>query len=338
MTVRYRCSRPFNWLEIHEDGSAFVCCPAWLRRPIGNLLTAPWQQVWNSAVAQEVRKTVLNGTLHGCSPRRCPFLAEVKPPVYRDGQCDDPSLLAVLHQGEAFLNHGPRTVNLSFDPRCNLTCPSCRQNPRSLDAGAVKRVDRLVHLVVEDLAPQVEELRLSGHGDPFAAAGYRQILAKISPTTFPSLQRLHLHSNGLLWTPQRWAELAHLHPYLSSAEISVDAADAVVYAENRGGNFAVLLNNLAFLQTLPCSLLLSCVVQQNNYRQMSAFVALAQRFGARAYFSPVINWGTWSRAEYRKRAVHLPDHPEHTAFCAELAHIAHLADVDIGALSVALHR
>nr|WP_320115641.1 SPASM domain-containing protein [uncultured Desulfuromonas sp.] len=336
MKAQYVCSRPFDWLEIHDDGSAFVCCPAWLRRPIGNLLTTPWQQVWNSAVAVELRKTVLNGTLHNCSVRRCPFLAAVKPPVSAVDPCDDVRLLDALRQKTTCLHRGPRTLNLSFDPRCNLVCPSCRQQPQTLDDAGLARIDRLVQLVVEELASDVEELRLSGHGDPFAAAGYRQILTQVNTTTFPRLQRLHLHSNGLLWTPQRWAELAHLHPYLTSAEISIDAADAAVYGQNRGGDFDLLLENLSFIQTLPIDLLLSCVVQHNNYQQMTEFVRLAQRFGARSYFSPLINWGTWSRAEYQRRAVHLPHHPDHEAFCAQLARVANLPNVDVGALSVAL--
>lgn len=336
MSVQYVCSRPFDWLEIHDDGSAFVCCPAWLRRPVGNLLATPWRQVWNSAVAVELRKTVINGSLHNCSARRCPFLAAIKPPVFTADQCGDARLFDAIQQKNTCLQHGPRTLNLSFDPRCNLTCPSCRQQPHNPDPAALANIDRLVQLVVDELAPDVEELRLSGHGDPFAAAGYRQILARVNATTFPRLQRLHLHSNGLLWTPQRWAELAHLHPYLTSAEISIDAADAMVYAENRGGDFDVLQENLAFIQTLPIDLLLSCVVQHNNYRQMTDFVRLAQRFGARSYFSPLINWGTWDRAEYLRRAVHLPHHPDHEAFCVRLASIVDLPDVDVGALSVAL--
>ncbi|EAT16199.1 SPASM domain-containing protein [Desulfuromonas acetoxidans] len=336
MKIAYVCSRPFDWLEIHDDGSAFVCCPAWLRRPVGNLLTTPWRQVWNGAVAVELRKTVINGTLHNCSARRCPFLAAITSPVAVADQCDDAHLLEDIRQKNTCLKHGPNTLNLSFDPRCNLTCPSCRHQPPVLDDSALARIDCLVRLVGDELAPDVEELRLSGHGDPFAAAGYRQILNQVSATTFPRLQRLHLHSNGLLWTPQRWVELAHLHSYLTSAEISIDAADVTVYAENRGGDFNLLLENLAFIQSLSIDLLLSCVVQLNNYHQMSDFVHLARRFGARSYFSPLINWGTWSRAEYQRRAVHLSEHPDHQAFCEALAQVATLPDVDVGALSVVL--
>jgi len=332
MSESYYCSRPFDWLEIHADGSAFVCCPAWLRRPIGNLLTTPWPQVWNSRVAVELRKTVLNGSLHSCSPRRCPFLASLTFPVCVANRCDDPRLLAVIRRGESHLQRGPRTLNLSFDPRCNLSCPSCRQQPVSLDNAGQHAVDTLSHFVLEELAADVEELRLSGHGDPFSAPGYRYLLHQVDSHRFPRLKRLHLHSNGLLWTPQHWDEFAHLHPYLSSAEISIDAADATLYAENRGGDFSQLLANLQFIQSLSINLRLSCVVQHNNYHQMSDFVHLARRFGACSYFSPLINWGTWSRADYHQRAVHLPGHPDHQAFRAQLAKVAALPDVDVGTL------
>ena len=332
------CSRPFNWLEIHTDGSAFVCCPAWLRRPVGNLLTSSWQEVWNSPTAIELRKTILNGSFHYCSVKRCPFLAQKQPPVCAAGQVVDGDVGVAFTQGLSSLPSPPRILNLSYDPRCNLHCPSCRQQPVVLTAEQRERIDVLTTLVMGELAPHIEELRISGHGDPFAAAAYRQVLVSIDGVRFPRLKRLHLHSNGLLWTAATWHTLANIHPYVHSAEISVDAADAPVYQRNRGGDFSRLLDNLAFIHQLDLDLELSCVVQHNNYHQMSDFVALSRRFGARSYFSPLINWGTWSRDEYRRRAVHRADHPDHDAFLWQLNQVALLPDVSVGHLAPLLSR
>ena len=77
----YTCSRPFQWCEVHPDGSVFLCCPAWLKRPIGNLLQQPIEKIWNGAVAQEIRKSILNGSFHNCSKKRCPYLQEKSGPV-----------------------------------------------------------------------------------------------------------------------------------------------------------------------------------------------------------------------------------------------------------------
>ena len=44
---RLICTQPFNWCEIHTDGSVFACCPSWLSEPLGNLLQTPFQDIWN---------------------------------------------------------------------------------------------------------------------------------------------------------------------------------------------------------------------------------------------------------------------------------------------------
>jgi hypothetical protein len=162
---------------------------------------------------------------------------------------------------------------------------------------------------------------------PLSAAGDPR-----SPGLFPRLRRIHLHSNGQLWDEAHWAALAAVQPLVKSAEISVDAASAGTYARTRGGDFDRLLENLAFVATLPLSLTLSCVVQADNYRELPAFAALARRFGTRAYLSQLVNWGTFSGEEFRWRAVHRREHPEHEDLLAVLRPLAAAADVDLGNL------
>lgn len=142
-----------------------------------------------------------------------------------------------------------------------------------------------------------------------------------------------LHSNGQLWDAAAWADLANLHPLVTTAEISIDAAGSVTYGENRrGGDFSRLLRNLDFIATLPLTLKFSCVVQRNNYRELPAFVDLGRRYGAAVYFSRLVNWGVFDRNEFSRRAVHLPDHPEHDDLCAILRRLEPLPQVDLGNL------
>ncbi len=56
------CTRPFEWFEVPPDGSVFLCCPAWLKRSIGNLLQQSIYEIWNGPVAQEIRKSIFNGS------------------------------------------------------------------------------------------------------------------------------------------------------------------------------------------------------------------------------------------------------------------------------------
>ncbi len=38
---------------------------------------------------------------------------------------------------------------------------------------------------------------------------------------------------------------------------------------------------------------------------------LGQTFGFDIYFTSLVNWGTFSEKEFRRRAIHLPEHPKH---------------------------
>ncbi|HWO43631.1 MAG TPA: hypothetical protein VNO43_17720 [Candidatus Eisenbacteria bacterium] len=138
----------------------------------------------------------------------------------------------------------------------------------------------------------------------------------------PNLRHIHLHSNGLLWTEAMWRTIPEdIRVLIRSCEISIDAARSDTYAINRrGGNFSKLLANLNFISALrrdgPLEFVkISMVVQANNFREMPAFVRLGERFGFDSvYFSQLVNWGTFSDAEFRSRAVHLPAHPAHREF------------------------
>jgi len=326
------CPRPFEWFEIHPDGSVFLCCPAWLKRPVGNLLRQSVEEIWNGPVAVELRKTVLNGSFHSCSRQRCPHLAGegglVRP---LDGLPAGPSTEA-LAAGCFRLDYPPLKLNLCFDHGCNLACPSCRDGLYHPTEQERERSARLAEIVRRELLPRAVEVTLSGYGDPFAAPAYRELLGWMSRQTCPQIDSLFLNSNGQLFTPENWAGLANLHPLLQGVEISCDAATQATYAKNRGGDFECLLGNLAFIATLGVPLKLSMVVQANNYREMPALADLAAGLGASCYFSGLVNWGTFSRVEYRHRAVHLPDHRQHPEFLGVLRLLAAREGVDLGNL------
>ena len=121
----------------------------------------------------------------------------------------------------------------------------------------------------------------------------------------PALEKIHLHSNALLWTPRTWQTIPEeIRALVRSAEISIDAASAETYALNRrGGEFGAVIRNFEFIGgELRCrgpleTLCFSMVVQHNNFREMPDFVRLGKRFRAdRTYFSQLLNWGTFTDA------------------------------------------
>jgi ABC-type multidrug transport system fused ATPase/permease subunit len=147
-------------------------------------------------------------------------------------------------------------------------------------------------------------------------------------SSMPKLERIHLHTNALLWTPRIWATIpTETRALVKSATISIDAARPDTYAENRrGGDFETLLERLAFIGGLrrngPLEYLeIHMTVQLNNFEQMPEFVELGRRHGCdRVTFHQMVDWDTFPPAEFAARAVHQPQHPRHGAFLAMLHH------------------
>jgi len=329
MTVKRICLQPFNWLELQPEGSLFGCCPGWRPQPLGNLLQQSLDEVWQGPAARGLRTALRQGAFPGCRTSRCPHLATGSGPVRPQTQLSAESLRRLDDADEA----GPDAFKLSFDQRCNLACPSCRDGvlPAGVEAG---RAERLLQRVIEELLPRARALTLAGHGEPFAAPCYTQLLLELEQGAAPELQALHLHTNAQLWTRRRWQRYPRLQSLLRSAEISVDAASAATYAANRrGGVFERLLENLGYVAGLGIDVQLSCVVQENNLQELEAFCDLAGRFGYRCYFSKLDNWGSFSRADYATRAVHLPDHPRHAELLERLQRLSAHPHVALGNLA-----
>jgi MoaA/NifB/PqqE/SkfB family radical SAM enzyme len=330
----YICSRPFEWCEIHPDGSVFFCCPAWLKRSIGNLLQQPIAEIWNGPVAQEIRKSILNGSFHNCSSKGCPHLNEKSRPVQKREALVTGKVQRAINTRAAQLGFLPTQLNLCFDQSCNLACPSCRGEFMQASGAALEQTERIAAIIHNELLPEAETVTLSGFGDPFGSPTYRKLLQGLNRNDFPRLRAVRLHSNGQLLTAQMWTLLPELQPLISELEISIDAANAATYGLNRpGGDFEKLLENLDFLSQQECRLSLSMVVQQNNLREIPQLVRLAEGYNARVYLSRLVNWGTFTRKEFQQRAVALPQHPEHAECRQLLRRFFDLPRVDLGILT-----
>ena len=152
--------------------------------------------------------------------------------------------------------------------------------------------------------------------------------------------KIGLHTNGVLFDARAWAD-CRLEGRVDQVEVSIDAADPFTYAlVRRGGDFARLLRNLAFLgqqrrQGKIRYLIFSFVVQGANFREMPAFVELGKRFGAdRVRFALIRPWRRGlARAAYGKAMIWDEAHPDFDAFLGVLRDPA-LADPVVFATDV----
>jgi MoaA/NifB/PqqE/SkfB family radical SAM enzyme len=334
---RLFCSRPFKWFEVqrNELGDVYLCCPSWLETSVGNLRRQSVEEIWNGEKAQDIRRSILDGSFRYCNRSTCPFLQAVAEPVQRVEEVADDDLKLVIAGGLVRLPYGPREINCCHDRSCNLSCPSCRTSI-IMERDMKQEILEIQGKIKTEALKDAQCLYLTGSGDPFASPFFREWLQTMRREDLPNLQRIHLHTNALMWTPRMWATLDHdVQRLITSAEISVDAATPATYAVNRRpGNFDKLLENLAFIRTLrkqgPLRWVgLSMVVQENNFVEMPEFVRLGRRYHVdRVSFGRLTNWGTYSDEEFHRRAIHFPTHPRHEEFLESL-HAEILSDPDV---------
>lgn len=74
VSVHRRCFKPFSYVVVNYRGDVGLCNhlitdAAW--EQMGNIATAPFEEIWNSAVYQEKRRRHLNGTAENPACRWC---------------------------------------------------------------------------------------------------------------------------------------------------------------------------------------------------------------------------------------------------------------------------
>lgn len=327
------CPRPFEELEISTTGETFCCCRAWLPKSFGNVHRQTAEEIWNSATAQEVRRSILDGDFRHCSRLHCQDIVGRRLPL-RD-QLADPAHREILASRSIVMARRPRWLTLSYDHSCNLSCPSCRTELVTARKSEVDRLRETAETIVLPLLRDARLVRISGSGDPFGSAHFRWLMQRIGRAEFPRL-RFILQTNGQLLDQEAWDSF-DFDGRIKAVFVSIDAADASTYAVlRRGGTFDRLLRNLSFLAGLRASgridrLRLDFVVQAANFREMPAVIELARVFGCdQMHFQLIRNWGSFTAREYEAQNVASPLHPEHGEFLEVLRHPS-LADpiVDI---------
>lgn len=325
----YICGIPFANLEF-EDSKRFLCCDGWLKNYLPDN-SSPYDS-WNSKEANEIRESILDGSYKYCDSKICPYLHQLETfgdvgtiaPIYHKDKL--PNLLEKLveEHKQGKLN-SPRTIQFSFDKSCNLKCPSCRVEMIMANSKKIKLVKQNISDIQDAFGEKVTTLYITGTGDPFVSVGFRDFLRDFDRTKWPSLEKIHLHTNATRWTKEMWNSMKNVHPYIKSCEISIDAATKDTY-ENKvriGGDWEVLIKNLKFIATIPTlkSVKTSFVVQKHNYKEMKPFYDLMlEIFGKKVnvFFGKITNWGTFTESEYKEHQVWNPSHPEHSYFLEEL--------------------
>jgi MoaA/NifB/PqqE/SkfB family radical SAM enzyme len=317
------CPHPFESFELRHNGDVHTCCPAWLPVPIGNFHRQKPDEIWNSAAAQAIRSSILDGTYRYCSRIHCTAIVNRRLP--RRADLTDPYHREIVERKLVRLERRPLCVLMSQDRSCNLSCPSCRTKLILAKKNEQDRLNEIFEAVILPLLRDARQVKITGSGDPFASGHYRHVLKRLSRREFPQL-KVQLQTNGLLLDRRAWDELK-LDGLVESVWVSIDAARPETYAVvRRGGSFGKLLLNFGFLGALRRhghirQLRLDFVVQARNFREMPDAVAIARASGFDCvHFQMIRNWGTFTVAEFDGHFIGSPDHPDYGEFLDVLRH------------------
>jgi hypothetical protein len=307
------CLQPWAHLELTATKNAYLCCPGWLPLSVGNISPSSADEVWNSDAANAIRESVTDGSFRYCSKTQCPQITGGTLP--RKSDEDRQITLASLAA-----KRGPTRPTLSYDASCNLACPQCRRDFITANKEEQQEMDALFVPWIADVVKHADRLFLNGAGDVFGSKHSRSVLARLTREQYPKL-KFEIITNGLLFDERAYVEF-DLAGRIDTVKVSIDAASPETYKYvRRGGSFARLLDNLAFLDGLRTSgrdsfrLEFLFVVSTPNYREMPEFVQLAKRFrGDMALFTLLRSIGSFTEEEVSEWSIFDPHHRFHTDF------------------------
>jgi molybdenum cofactor biosynthesis enzyme MoaA len=345
------CSRPWEFLEIHDDGGLKIynCCPNWINHnDLGKMdYDINFESIWNGEKSREFRKSILDGSFKYCNKVQCPMIQNNSLPNKTDilNNTHGEYYKKIIEENILF-SENANFINLCYDVSCNLKCPSCRptfwflnEKTNPIDYNLKKQFQqKLLEYLYKCTRPIT--VNVTGSGDPFASKLFWEFLLSIDGRLNKNI-KIQLQTNGVLFTKENWEKLYKLYDNDIFTIISLDAGTEESYKYTRkGGDWNKLMNNLEFISELYKErkikfVRLDCVVQNKNYTEIGKFIEIAKKHGFYCYLSRIVNWGrgTYTDEEFKEHNIFDNNHPNHNHFIEIINQEFDYHKVDFGNLS-----
>lgn len=316
------CIVPFKHIEIHMNGQVSACCHTWLPKWVGDVFQNTPEEIINNATRLEIQQGMREGEFTYCNDQ-CPQLSALLTGNTNYWDIVPKSML------DYKLQRAPMRVGFSYDPSCNLQCPSCRDNliywdpfnPEDRKGQHVKDIHNKVKQLIEILLTQhpIVTLDITGSGDAFASPLYWDYLLELANNPIPENLRLTLKTNGVLMTEQNLKAIEPLWKYITYIEVSVDAFTEETYKiVRKNGNFKKLKKNLEFLDQVIFEKRFpnlynwqtNFIVQRDNYQELKEFVEwqLQYKSKPKIWTNLLAQWYHLSDEKFKGMAVWQDDH------------------------------
>lgn len=318
LNIETKCPRPFDTITIDKNGNCFACeCSGWLPIPVGNLQIQEIDEILQSEKIKQIRQSISDGTYRYCDNNLCSYLLDT-----RDGiklwKKENPEILI-------------KNLRLGIDDSCNLSCPSCRTKQIFEKRGTkLKARIKIAKKIIKYLKNTKNNIvvHIGSDGDPFASLVYRYFLKNCPRKDNISFS---IQTNGLLiekmFNKNKW-----IFKKCLTVGLSIDGCTRDTYSKlRRGGNFEMLCKNLEFLKKIKehsyFQLIFHCVVQLENYKEMTEYIQFAKKYSAdRVWFNRIVDWKTYQN--FKNYDVVDTDHDMNNDFKKELSKVKEIAQND----------
>ncbi len=317
----FTCDLPFKRADLVETGEVNLCCGHLTDKAIGRVEDSEnnFLDILNTDAAQSLRKSMVDGSYKYCNHLECHLLAENK--IARKDEVRHPLARQAIDHGKFDVDSIDEFL-FSYDQSCNLSCPSCRVERIVEKPSENQHKADLIEKQVVPLLSKIKNLHINVAGEIFVSKPSRKILKLVSKETTPQL-KLQIISNGMLFNEKNWNEFQNMHGLVESVRVSADAVKPETFeALRRLAIYDVFAENMAFLSELRKdgkirALNVSFTYQLENYDEMADFIDWGQSLGVdKVIFEPLQNVGAFTDDQYRKLAVHKPDHDNYGSFIA----------------------
>lgn len=265
------CSQPFNRIEIYENGDVYNCCPPHINYyKIGNIFQTSFENIWNGEKAKELRKRILSNDFSICSD--C---------CNRKYSNEENS-----NEYSEIVSKYPEEISISSDNTCNVLCRICRDENFHTNYNK-DNLDDEIEKIWLPILKDTKLLRFGCSGEPFAS--YKEkLLIKKAAEKYTNL-KFHFHTNGILTNEKMLKEL-NVFDRIDTITVSLHSASRWTYNRIiRNGKYDKVMSNLKLYSQMKKNNLINhfrliFVVYDENYKEMTKFVKLAEKYGAIAEF------------------------------------------------------
>lgn len=205
------CQYPFIRLRITCEGDVSMCCFQ-AEKTLGNLFNTDLMDLWNSPLAQEIRKSVSGTTLHKSCDVPCPF---------RNMKTNFPIVFS-NYPSSLEIDLPNTHCNIGGEnPNPNTACIMCER----ADVNFVKQTNRLNEVIdkLYFLSPHLNHMHIQGVAEPFYKDQIFDVINRI-----PIQGYISTTTNGVLFNQSRmdlWIERCPK----SIITFSLDAATPETY-------------------------------------------------------------------------------------------------------------